>query len=169
VDNRQTVARLTSTTDQLHLFSKTSGQPEARPAPYAVGTGTSFREVRRSGREPEHTPVHAEFKNECSYTFTSPRAFVTCTCTTRTFTLKHSTTLLPQTHKLNKRYSRSRFQSISVTIKWNIQSTPSSPLLVQLPHTPQRTLTSSAIQFHTSLSSVSHFHHLAFSSNTESP
>ena len=73
VDNGQTAARIkTSTTDQLHLFSKMSGLPEVHPGSYAVGSGTTFREVRRSGRESQHTPVHAEVKNECGYTFTSP-------------------------------------------------------------------------------------------------
>jgi hypothetical protein len=51
--------------------------PEAHPASYPEGTGSSFPALKRPGREADHTPQStAEAKNEWSYTFTPKYAFM---------------------------------------------------------------------------------------------
>jgi hypothetical protein len=49
----------------LHVVQTGSG---AHPAPYPMGIGGSFPEVKRPGREADHSPsTSAEVKNNCTW------------------------------------------------------------------------------------------------------
>jgi hypothetical protein len=53
-----------------HRFQTGSG---VHPASYPMGTGDSSQEVKRSGREANHSlPSNAEVKNAWSYSSTTP-------------------------------------------------------------------------------------------------
>jgi hypothetical protein len=77
LDDRGTRVRFPVGTGNFSLCHRVQNGSGAHPASYPMGIGTLSLEVKRWGREPDHSPPSsAEVKNAWNYTSTPPITFM---------------------------------------------------------------------------------------------